>query len=414
MVNKKQFGVFIVPRGSKEWKGNEAGWITASGWASAGKELFGHSVVATSDGVYDPIESRLFPISDSKIENKSFLNKKFIRNIVPEFFITAIKDYKLKKSKPKIWPIENNSLSGNELKIIWERHDLFTGLGNKLARKYNVPLVTSVEALAVWEAEKWGVKRPFWGKWLENKVEAKALKNSDLICCVSQEVKEKVISMGINGNKVIVTPNRVDSTLFNPEIDGTEIFQKYNLKGKKVIGWTGSFRGFHAIDDIIFAFREVHEKFPETLLMLVGDGLEFEAINTLVNKLNLADSIIFTGKVPFVDIPKYVINFDISLVSAKSADGFHYSPLKLREYLAAGKAVIAPLAGDLPELFKDGSEIILYKAGNYKNLSEKIILLLSQPELKEKLEINANLWFESQGSWIHELKRVCDILKISY
>ncbi len=49
-----------------------------------------------------------------------------------------------------------------------------------------------MEALAVWEAEKWGVKRPFWGKWLENNFEAKALKESDLVCCVSSELKEKV------------------------------------------------------------------------------------------------------------------------------------------------------------------------------------------------------------------------------
>lgn len=416
MEHKNLTSIFIVPRGSSEWKGNEAGWITASGWAAAGEELWGNAVVTTTDGVFKPSQSRLFPkLKENKSTSSSASSKKNVRKIVPEILITAYKDWKLKSSKPTVWPIEDNDvLRGKKVKMVWERHDLFSGPGRKLADKYKVPLITSVEALAVWEARKWGVKRPFWGKWLENNYEAKALKKSDLVCCVSSELREKVLSLGINPNKVIVTPNRVDSTLFNPDVKGEEISLKYNLSEKKVIGWIGSFRDFHGIDHIVKAFSLIEKKFPDAILMLIGDGSQMIEIKDLIHSNNLKSKVILTGKQKFTDIPQFVSNFDIAIVSARSAEGFHYSPLKLREYKAIGKAVIAPHAGELPKLFKDREDLLLYDTGNIKDLAHKIEEILIDSALKTKLEANSINWFKKEGAWVHELKRVCDILNIHY
>jgi len=418
MVRKKNIdtSIFIIPRASTEWKGNEAGWITASGWAAAGKELWGDALVATTDGVFKPSESRLFPRSKGKkTDSSSGSSNKNIRKIIPEFIITAYKDWKLKNSKPAIWPIEvNDVLKGKNVKMVWQRHDLFSGPGRKLADKYKVPLITSVEALSVWEAEKWGVKRPIWGKWLESNFEAKALKESDLVCCVSSELKVKVLSLGVNPSKVIVTPNRVDSSLFHPSVRGIEISEKYNLSGKKVIGWIGSFRDFHGIDHIVEAFNLIEKKFPDVILMLIGDGNQMEEIKNLIHSENLNNRVVLTGKQKFTDIPQFVSNFDIAIVSARSSKGFHYSPLKLREYKATGKAVIAPRAGELPKLFIDGEDLLLYDTGNIENLAKNMEELLTNNSLRTKLEENSIKWFEREGAWIHELKRVCDILGIKY
>jgi glycosyltransferase involved in cell wall biosynthesis len=406
-------GIFIVPRASTSWRGNEAGWITTAGWASASEETWGDAMVATTDGVFSARETMSFP----RGVNKSVPNSKNgnpLRKLVPEIFITAYKDLKLKKSKPKVWPIEKEEYwKDKDIKLVWERHDLFSGPGSRLANKLKVPLVISVEALAVWEAKKWGVNRPFWGKWLEENVEAKSLKAADLVCCVSQEVKNKVVAMGVEEKKVIVTPNRVDSTLFHPAIDGAGIADRYNLRNKKVIGWTGSFRGFHALDHVVNAFEIVHKKHPDTVLMLVGDGLEFEKIKGIVHSKNLQDYVIMTGKRDFIEVPSYIVNFDVSVVSARSAEGFHYSPLKLREYLAVGKAVIAPKAGDLPQIFNEGEDLLFYEAGNYHDLSNQILKILEDKKIRNKLVTNAKQWLREEGAWTHELKKVCEILHIS-
>lgn len=412
-MKRNKCGIFIVPRSSYAWKGNEAGWITTAGWAAAGQELWGEALVTTTDGVFSPQSAMLFPRKAQESQERSKLGA--FRKLVPEVAITAIKDFNLKRSKPAIWPIEQNgALEGRDVKMVWQRHDLFAGPGRKLADKYKVPLVTNVEALAVWEAKKWGVKRPFWGNWLEKKVEAESLKQSDLISCVSQEVKDKVVSMGIPEEKVIITPNRVDSTLFHPKVDGSSIEKEYNLKGKLVLGWTGSFRGFHALDHVVSAFDMIHKKHPNTVLMLVGDGLEFEPVKEMLSERNLSDAVIMPGRKKFNEIPQFVANFDISVVSARSAEGFHYSPLKLREYMASGKPVVAPNAGDLPDIFSDGRDLLLYEAGNVESLAERILLLIEDKSKHEELSKNAEKWFQNEGAWVHELKKVCDILKITY
>ena len=350
--------VFIVPRSSYSWKGNEAGWISVAGWANAAKELWEEVFIGTTDGVFSPEEVRSFPRKRNEDENILY---SLTRRFIPEVLITAVKDLRLKVSKPIFWAIEKDkNFSKTSPQLVWQRHDLFSGPGYKLSKKYNIPLVTSVEALVVWEAEKWGVHRPIWGKWLERRSELKSLKKSDLICCISEEVQEKIISLGVSRSKVVVTSNKVDPRFFHPLVDGSGIREEFDLKDKLVIGWAGSFRKFHGLEDVVVAFEIILKKFPQARLLLVGNGLEFDAIQELVSRRNLSDFVILTGRKKIEDIPKYIAAMDIAVVSAKSATGFHYFPLKLAEYMALGKAVIAPAAGDLPKIFRENSDIMFF------------------------------------------------------
>ena len=82
--------------------------------------------------------------------------------------------------------------------------------------------------------------------------------------------------------------------------------------------------------------------------------------------------------------------------------------------MAAGKPVVAPNAGDLPDIFSDGQDLLLYEAGNPRSLAEKILMLIEDPDKHQELQQNAISWFQNEGAWVHELKKVCDILKISY
>ncbi len=406
----KKISIFIVPRLSTAWQGNEAGWITSSGWATAGEQLWGEAVVGTIDGIFKPSETRLFPRNVGSETNSA--NNNLIRKLAPEFLITAYKDLRLYQSKKGVWPIEREELFlDKKITLVWERHDLFPGPGRRLADKYNVPLVLSVEAPVVWEAAKWGVSRPGWGKWLETRFEAQSLRSADLVSCVSDEVKQKVLQLGVSPQKIIVSHNRVDSSLFNQFVDGQAIARKYNLVNKRAIGWTGSFRSFHGLDTVLKAFKIVRQRFNEIILVLVGAGQEFDRVKELINEYKLTDAVLLTGKQPFTVIPQFIANFYISIVSAASADGFHYSPLKLREYLAVGSATIAPRAGDLTALFKDGTDLLFYSAGDETDLADKMVLLLEDQSLHDRIVKNA-IKISEEGTWLHELRRIAEILNI--
>jgi len=407
-----RISIFIVPRSSTAWKGNEAGWITASGWAAAGKQLFGEALVGTRDGVFDPSESIHFPAKGKTTSNYSAQTK--LRKFIPELFITAYKDYKLWNTLPAQWPIEDERLyQDKRVMMVWERHDLFPGPGRKLADKFNVPLIISAEAVVVWEARKWGIARPVWGNWLEKKIESKSLNRGDLIVCVSDEVRDRVVELGINPNKVRVVPNRVDTTYFHPNVNCAEVMETFQTSGKRIIGWIGSFRNFHGLDTVLDAFKMVVANYDDTRLMLVGDGIEYEKIKLRIQELGLSERVILTGRQPLVKVAEFIRTFYVGIVSAAQADGFHYSPLKLREYHAVGCATIAPAAGEVVKNFRDGVDLLFYETGNCDDLAAKIITLLNDTALRDRLVKRGIELTSSGGSWFYELKEIAKQFNIS-
>ncbi|PAM94769.1 hypothetical protein B4N84_10920, partial [Flavobacterium sp. IR1] len=116
----------------------------------------------------------------------------------------------------------------NGVSLVWEQHDLFPGKGYEMAKKYNAPFAIYVHAPQVWESQKWGVKRPIWGKILE-RMEAKSLQRADHIACVSQQVADKLEEMGIPKEKILVSPMAMDPYLYT-DLNVEDIQQEYKLK----------------------------------------------------------------------------------------------------------------------------------------------------------------------------------------
>jgi glycosyltransferase involved in cell wall biosynthesis len=400
ILDKPIRSLFIMPRDSKSWAGSEALWITAAGFASAAEHIFGNSVVSTRDLIAKPEEVRNFPLN--KPQNfKSPTKSKY--PFIPLVLKTLLKDVLLYKSNPKIWPFENKL--SDELKFVWEQHDMFSGIGYLVAKKYKVPYMVYVHGPAVWEAKKWGVKRPVWGTYLEKR-ESDNLKKADIVGCVSEEVANQLQKMGVKKSKIKVIPMLVDTTLFTPKSKNANIINQYNLKNKFVIGWTGSFRSFHGLDKVIKAFKSISNEKEDAVLMLVGDGQLKASIQNLVEELNLEKKVIFTGNQKFTDIPDFLSVFDIALVSANSSKGFHYSPLKLREYLACQKATIVPKAGDLLQQFDDEKEVLFYDVEAEDGLVKSMKKLIEDNALGNKLENNGYQKVIKSGTWYSELLNV--------
>ena len=238
------------------------------------------------------------------------------------------------------------------------------------------------------------------------KWEAASLKKADFVAVVSEEVKQKVIEMGVSPLKVFISPMAVDARLFlERENEARDLRRELNLEGKFVIGWTGSFRSFHGLDHVIQAFNILSRKHPELMLLLVGDGAEKEKYINLVLQMKLQDKVIFTGRKSFIEIPGYVAVLDLAVVSASSANGFHYSPLKLREYMVAGKPVLAPNAGEIPKIFNDGVNLKLFEAGQVESLIAGMEFYISNPQLKEEISENGKKIVLSTSTWEVELEK---------
>jgi glycosyltransferase involved in cell wall biosynthesis len=252
----------------------------------------------------------------------------------------------------------------------------------------------------VWQREKWGVGRPRWADALERRGEQRALRDADLVACGSTAVVEQVTRMGVPEERTIITPTGVDLGLFENSGDPSALRHRLGLDGQFVVGWVGSFRRFHTIEQTIEAMVGVEG----ATLLLVGDGPERPRIQALARKRNV--TAVFTGTVPHDELPLHLAAMDAALMVARPGGPFHYSPLKLAEYLAAGLPVVAPRLGQPAVRLTDGVDAILVDAGDVAAITAAVCDLRDDPARRAEIGRAARAAAEAHWSWDDQIRRI--------
>ncbi len=358
---------FVMPRPSHSWGGAAALWVTAAGWAAAAERRLGNAWVIGPDEIACP--ARALELAGESPPATSGTSR---HRWIPTPLRIAAKDARnLRRARGWRDVGDEGPWASHAVAFVWQHHDVFFGAGEPLARRHDCPLVLYVHAPQVWEATRWGVRRPGWGAALERLGERPHLLRADVVLCVSEEVATEVRRLDVPADRVLVSPMAVDANRFSPAVSGAGVRERFGLGARPVVGWAGSFRAFHGIEDAIRAFVRVVERHPDSSLLLVGGGSQQASIKMLVHESGLGESVVFTGPVPASEVPAYVAAMDVPLVVARAGQGFHYSPLKLREFMSAGKATVAPRVGDVARTIADGESGVLYDPGDIDELSDR-------------------------------------------
>jgi glycosyltransferase involved in cell wall biosynthesis len=291
-----------------------------------------------------------------------------------------------------------------DLAFVWQRHEMFQDAGLRLARTLDLPSVLFVPATLVWQAEQWGVRRPGWGHQLEQVGEAPGLRSADVVACGTEAVAEQAMRIGAPERRIVITPTGVDLDLFADVDDPAARRRELGLDGRFVVGWLGSFRRFHAIEQAVEAVAAI----DGATLLMVGDGPERPRIEELARHLGVHT--VFTGTVNHDDLPSLLAVMDAALVLAPIGAGFHYSPLKLAEYLAAGIPVIAPAVGQLSERLTDRVDALLVPPHDQAALRAALIELRDDPGLAAEIGRAGLATARANWSWDHQVRRVLEAL----
>ncbi|MFM7225251.1 MAG: glycosyltransferase, partial [Actinomycetota bacterium] len=167
-----------------------------------------------------------------------------------------------------------------------------------------------------------------------------------------------------------------------------------------VVGWVGSFRRFHALDLAVAAVAEV----PGAALLLVGDGPERRRVEAEAAARGVRT--VTTGTVPHAELPDVLAAMDAAVVVAATGQTFHYSPLKLAEYLAAGLPVVAPAIGEPGARIRDGEDGLLVAPGDPAALAAALRRLRDDPALRVRLGTRAREVAAESWSWDRSAERV--------
>lgn len=183
----------------------------------------------------------------------------------------------------------------------------------------------------------------------------------------------------LKSEKTFVIPPGVDLTHFIYKQDDSMRRRLSNNQDDIIIGHVGGLAFERDLAFLIYAFKQLHQKNSNCKLVFVGDGPAKKQLEALSSKLELSQSILFTGSVDRENVPKYLSAFDIGICHLPDTLAYRCSfPLKILEYLACGLPVLASNIVAHAEIAKSLHNVYLYDL-SLESLVKKIVSFSSNP-----------------------------------
>jgi len=231
---------------------------------------------------------------------------------------------------------------------------------------------------------------------------------SDTVSVASKSLRDLAIRFGVRQENIYLVPVGADLESFHPGIDGNGVRQAYNIHNRLVL-YIGQLHGAQYIDLFIKSASIVLHKDQNVTFMIVGEGFMERILKDLVYELGIEDKVIFTGSVPHHRIPEYIAAADVCVATFRdTAVTRCKSPLKIVEYMAMGKAIVASNVGEVRNML--GGVGILVESGNFHSLASGILRLLPDRGLRENLGRFARFRAERSYNW----SRTASSLSMAY
>jgi glycosyltransferase involved in cell wall biosynthesis len=289
--------------------------------------------------------------------------------------------------------------------FIYERYSLFNFSGVLAARLFRIPLLLEVNSPLADESAGEGLLRLYrFGLWSERVI----CNSATTVVAVTGVLKDILVRNGIQQRKILVLPNGVSPSQFAPIPPDPALRRSLALDGRRVIGFVGWFRPWHGLELLIEAFHSSRLHEEGVSLLLVGDGPAMPSLHEAVSRFQLQQAVVFTGAVPHQQIPPCMALFDCAVQPAANP---YCCPMKIIEYLALGKPVIAPAQPNIEELVDDGVEAILFRPGDPASLAAALQRLFHTDGLFGRLRENAASSIQRRGYlWSRNAERVIEAL----
>jgi glycosyltransferase involved in cell wall biosynthesis len=216
---------------------------------------------------------------------------------------------------------------------------LSTGLpALRLARRHNIPYIFHViDALHAIVPVR--LLRP-----IARAVERGLFGASDAVLLINDHLRDYALRMGAAPERARVLRTGVDLARFTPDRDGAGVRHELGIEPGDLVlffmGWIYDFSGLREVAATLDGAP------PSVRLLIVGDGDDYQALCDL-RDAGLGDRLILTGRVPYRRIPELLAAADVCLLPFHTVPATeHIVPIKLYEYMAGGKPVVAsPLPG---------------------------------------------------------------------
>lgn len=221
----------------------------------------------------------------------------------------------------------------------------------------------------------------------------------DTITYSSEGIRRIAQSWGFPEDRMWWAPVGADLDRFSPGLDGREIRRRHGAEEETpVVLYVGQLEGAAYAELAARAMESVQPKFPEAVMWIVGGGKGLKNLRHHCQAISVADRVLVLGYVPHHEVPRYMAAATVCVASFEENPAtLCKSPLKIVEYLAAGKAIVASAVGEVSRMLDSCGTLV--RPGDPEALAIGICGFLEDVEFREKYERLARKRAEEVFNW---------------
>jgi glycosyltransferase involved in cell wall biosynthesis len=271
---------------------------------------------------------------------------------------------------------------------------------NQWARYLGIPSIVEVNGIQVDELRARGMPESLLR--LRRIRELSIVRGATRVICVTEGIRDQLESRyQVPRERCTVVPNATDTEMFEPR-NKIQCQQQVGLQpGIYHIGFVGSFQPWLDFESLFTAAKALTSWDVPIQLTLVGDGHAFGQAKQQVEAQGLSKVVRLAGRVPHEVVPCWIGAFDVCVApfTRSRNERIGLSPLKLFEYLACARPVVATALPGVTETLKASQSGLTYEAGNGRELAEHLHVLYRESGLREVMGARGREYVVREHSW---------------
>lgn len=290
-----------------------------------------------------------------------------------------------------------------EFDILHERYNLLSIGGVLASIRLGVPFVLEVNADLLEQRRFKGTPERGLRRWYSSWTTRLCFRRATGIICISAGLRDHLAERWkVDERKLFVLPCAADITSFEGLPAAQDIRRDLGFGDEPVVMWVGGFYPWHDLETLTQSFSRVIQQVPSAKLVLIGDGETRSQVQEQTNSLGLNGSVVFTGNIPHREIPRWLSLADITVAPSAGipeSQGGTGTPLKIFEYMAAGKPTVATRSRQVREVMTHGEDGLLVDPGDADDMTAALVRLLKSPEERQNLGQVARKNAVQRHSW---------------
>ncbi|WP_329299222.1 glycosyltransferase family 4 protein [Streptomyces sp. NBC_00659] len=213
--------------------------------------------------------------------------------------------------------------------------------------------------------------------------------------------------------RMVRLPPGVDERTFHPGSGGDEVRARLGLTDRPVVVCVSRLVPRKGQDTLVLAMPRILAKEPDAVLLIVGGGPYEKELRKLAHETGVADSVRFTGAVPWSELPAHYGAGDVFAMPCRTRRGgldVEGLGIVYLEASATGLPVVAGDSGGAPDAVLDGETGWVVRGGSAEDAADRIVTLLGDPELRRRMGERGRAWVEENWRWDLLAERLRELL----